>query len=135
MPPIKATTKHDVPTETQQPEHWQIDAGTGSIAVLTIPGLLSRARVFDVDVTLVVDVPSGAPATAKAEPWHELTVEFDGQRQWNRRIPSHSPGQTDGLDYHQRVRLEAEQTLKVRAVVKVKGSRIKSLVVEAREEL
>ena len=114
------------------PEHWLTDAGSASVAVLNIPGLLSRARVFDVDVTLVVDVPSEG---AKTDPWHELTVEFDGQRQWNRRIPSHSPGQTDGLDYHQRVRLEAEQALRVRAVAKVKGSRIKSLVVEAREEL
>ncbi|AOW13551.1 hypothetical protein LPB72_11130 [Hydrogenophaga crassostreae] len=117
---------------TIQPEHWQTDVGSASVAVLNIPGLLSRARVFDVDVTLVVDVPSEG---AKTEPWHELTVEFDGQRQWNRRFPSHSPGQTDGLDYHHRVRLEAEQALRVRAVVKVKGSRIRSLMIEAREEL
>ena len=115
-----------------QPEHWQIEAGSASVAVLNIPGLLSRARLFDVDVTLVVDVPTEG---AKTEPWHELTVEFDGQRQWSRRIPSHSPGQTDGLDYHQRVRLEAEQALRVRAVVKVRGSQIRSLVVEAREEV
>ena len=117
------------------PEHWQTDAGSASVAVLHIPGLLARARVFDVDVTLVVDVPAEATAGDRAEPWHELTVEFDGLRQWQRRIPSHSPGQTDGLDYHQRVRLETEQSLKVRALVKVKGSRIRSLVVEAREEL
>ena len=122
------------PTDNpSSPEYWHTDAGSTSVAVLNIPGVLSRARIFDVDVTLVVDVPS-APSSAAAEPWHELTVEFDGQRQWNRRIPSHSPGQTDGLDYHQRVRLEAEQALKVRAVVKVKGSRIKSLLIEAREE-
>jgi hypothetical protein len=119
-------------TQTTQPEHWLTDVGSASVAVLNIPGLLSRARIFDVDVTLVVDVPSDA---SKIEPWHELTVEFDGQRQWHRRIPSHNPGQTDGLDYHQRVRLEAEQALRVRAVAKVKGSRIKSLVIEAREEL
>ena len=119
-------------TQTIQPEHWLTDVGSASVAVLNIPGLLSRARIFDVDVTLVVDVPSDA---SKIEPWHELTVEFDGQRQWHRRIPSHNPGQTDGLDYHQRVRLEAEQALRVRAVAKVKGSRIKSLVIEAREEL
>ena len=127
------TTNHSTPLE-----HWRTDAGSGSVAVLNIPGLLDRARVFDVDATLVVDVPSapasGATKASASEPWHELTVDFDGQRQWNRRIPSHSPGQTDGLDYHQRVRLEPGQTLKVRAVVKVKGSRIKSLVIEAREE-
>ena len=130
MPPNHADTGNP-------PEHWQTDAGSASVAVLNIPGVLSRARVFDVDVTLVVDVPatSASPSGASAvEPWHELTVEFDGQRQWNRRIPSHSPGQTDGLDYHQRVRLEGEQALKVRAVVKVKGSRIRRLLIEAREE-
>ncbi len=130
MPPKSAHT--DSPTE-----HWKTDGGSASVAVLTVPGALSRARVFDVDVTLVVDVPSAPTSStraAEAEPWHELTVEFDGLRQWNRRIPSHSPGQTDGLDYHQRVRLETEQALKVRAVVKVKGSRIRSLLIEAREE-
>jgi hypothetical protein len=111
-------------TQTTQPEHWLTDVGSASVAVLNIPGLLSRARIFDV-----------ASDASKIEPWHELTVEFDGQRQWHRRIPSHNPGQTDGLDYHQRVRLEAEQALRVRAVAKVKGSRIKSLVIEAREEL
>lgn len=132
MPPINATI---TPSDTQKAEHWQTDAGTGSVAVLTIPGLLSRARVFDVDVTLVVDVPSGEPTNAKTAPWHELTVEFDGQRQWSRRIPSSNPGQTDGLEYHQRVRLEVEQGIRVRAVVKVKGSRVRQLMVEAREEL
>lgn len=112
-----------------QPEHWVTDAGAEPVAVLTIPGLLSRARVFDVDATLIVDVPSETQGA-----WHELTVEIDGQRQWSRRIPSHNPGQTDGLDYHQRVRLEVEQGIRIRAVVKVKGSRVKSLVIEAREE-
>ena len=132
MPDSSTHTQNTQPT----PEYWQTDAGSSSVAVLNIPGLLARARVFDVDVTLVVDVPSISAGTKVSlnEPWHELTIDFDGQRQWNRRIPSHSPGQTDGLDYHQRVQLEAEQALKVRAVVKVKGSRIKSLLIEAREE-
>ncbi|MEX1165291.1 MAG: hypothetical protein WEK74_00185 [Hydrogenophaga sp.] len=120
-----------MPSSTKfQPEHWAIDAGAESVAVLTIPGLLSRARVFDVDATLTVDVPS-----ASFGAWHELTVEFNGLRQWSRRIPSHNPGETDGLEYHQRVQLEVEQGVRVRAVVKVKGSRVKSLVIEAREEL
>ena len=119
-----------MPANTQiQPEHWSVDAGTESVAVLTIPGLLSRARVFDVDATLIVEVPRDTEGA-----WHQLTIELDGQREWSRRIPSHNPGQTDGLDYHQRVRLEVEQGIRIRAVVKVKGSRVKSLVIEAREE-
>lgn len=120
-----------MPTTTEfQPEHWMADAGAESVAVLTIPALLSRARVFDIDATLIVDVPGDAESA-----WHELTFEIDGQRQWSRRIPSHNPGQTDGLDYHQRVRLEVEQGIRVRAVVKVKGSRVRLLMVEAREEV
>lgn len=38
-----------------QPEHWQTESGAAPIAVLNIPGLLSRARVFDIDATLLVD--------------------------------------------------------------------------------
>lgn len=112
-----------------RPEHWRCDAGSDSVAVLDIPGLNGRARVFDVDATLQVNVPSDAYGT-----WLELTVEFDGQRQWGRRIPAHNPGQTDGLDYHQRLRLEAEQGVRVRAVAKVKGVRVRQLLLEARED-
>ena len=111
------------------PEHWRTDAGSDSVAVLNIPGLNGRARVFDVDVTLMVNVPEEL-----ANAWLELTVEFDGKRQWNRRIPAHNPGQTDGLDYHQCLRLEAEQGVRVRALVKVKGVRVRQLLLEAREE-
>lgn len=111
------------------PELWRTDAGGDSVAVLDIPGLNGRARVFDVDATLLVNVPADADGA-----WLELTVEFDGKRQWNRRIPAHNPGQTDGLDYHQRLRLEAEQGVRVRALVKVKGVRVRQLLVEAREE-
>lgn len=111
------------------PELWRTDAGGDSVAVLDIPGLNGRARVFDVDATLLVNVPADA-----AGAWLELTVEFDGQRQWNRRIPAHNPGQTDGLDYHQRLRLEAEQSVRVRAVARLKGVRVLQLLLEAREE-
>ena len=110
------------------PENWCTDAGGDSVAVLNIPGLNGRARVFDVDVTLLVNVPADLDGT-----WLELTVEFDGQRQWNRRIPAHNPSQTDGLEYHQRLRLEAEQGVRVRAVAKVRGVQVRQLVVEARE--
>ena len=109
-------------------EHWRV-ATTDSVAVLDIPGLNGRARVFDVDAALLVNVPADPPGEA----WLELTVEFDGQRQWSRRIPAHNPGQTDGLDYHQRLRLEAEQGVRVRAVAVVKGVGVRELVVEAVE--
>lgn len=109
-------------------EHWSVHSADG-VAVLDIPGLNDRARVFDVDATLLVNVPLDADGA-----WLELTVEFDGLRQWSRRIPAHSPGQTDGLDYHQRLRLEAEQGVRVRAVANVKGVLVRQLLLEAREE-
>jgi hypothetical protein len=112
-----------------KPEYWCCDAGEESVAVLDIPGTLGRQRVFDVDVTLVVGVPAEA-----ADPWHELRVDIDGQRQWSRKIPSHSPGQTDGLDYHCRTILEAGQSLRVQATVSSLGSRVRQLLIEAREE-
>jgi len=114
----------------RQPEHWQTDTGGDPVAVLNIPGLLSRARLFDVDATLIVAVPD-----AKQGAWLELTVDIDGQRQWSRRIAAHNPGQTDGLEYHQRVRLEVAQGIRIRAVAAVKGVRIQQLRLEAREEL
>lgn len=112
-----------------KPEHWCTDAGGDSVAVLDIPGLVGRARVFDIDASLLVEVPEQADGA-----WHELALELDGRRQWSHRVPSHNAGQTDGLDYHQRVRLEPEQSLRVRATAAVKGVRIRQLLLEAREE-
>jgi hypothetical protein len=109
-------------------EHWRACSEDG-VAVLDIPGLNGRARVFDVDAALLVNVPVDTDGV-----WLELTVEFDGKRQWNRRIPAHNPGQTDSLDYHQRLRLEAEQGIRIRAVAQVNGVRVRELVIEAREE-
>ena len=108
-------------------EHWRTET-TDRVAVLDIPGLNGRARVFDVDATLLVNVPTEAEGA-----WLELAVELDGRRQWSRRIPASNPGQTDGLDYHQRLRLEAEQGVRVRAVVVVKGVGVRTLVVEVVE--
>lgn len=115
-------------TSSTPPEHWLFDAGSDSVAVLDIPGLIGRARVFDVDATLLVNVPADADGA-----WLELTVECDGKRQWARRIPAHNPGQTDGLDHHHRLRLEAEQGVRVRAVAQVKGVRVRQLLLKAQE--
>ncbi len=112
------------------PETWRCDAGSDSVATLDIPGLSERARLFDVDASLLVDVPLAA-----GDAWLELAVEFDGRRLWSRRIPAHNPGQTDGLDHHHRLRLEVDQALRVRALVRVHGVRIRQLLLEAREEL
>jgi hypothetical protein len=84
-----------------KPELWRTEVGD-AVAVLHIPGALKRSRTFDIDVSLLVRVPQD-----HVEAWHELTLEIDGKQQWQRRIPSSCPGQTDGLDYHCRVILEA----------------------------
>ena len=67
--------------------------------------------MFDVDATLLVNVPGDAEGA-----WLDLAVEFDGRHQWSRRIQTSPPDQTDGLDYHQRLRLEAELGVEVREV-------------------
>lgn len=127
--PVAMNNRSSHPQDSR-PEYWRCDAGSDSVAVLEIPGLNGRARLFDVDATLLVNVPAVAADGA----WLELTVEFDGQRQWSRRVTAHNPCQTDGLDYHQRLRLEAEQGVRVRALAAVNGVRIRELVVEARED-
>ena len=90
-------------------------------------------RVVDlgfIDVSLLVRVPED-----HAQAWHELTLEIDGKRQWHRRIASNCPGQTDGLDYHCRVVLEAGPALRIRAVALTRGSVVQRLLIEAREDL
>jgi len=109
-------------------EQWRSQSADG-VALLSIPGLNGRARVFDVDATLVVEVPEQA-----TNAWMELTVEFDGQRQWSRRIAAHNPGQTDSLDYHQRISLDAEQGIRIRAVAQFHGVRLRQLLLDARED-
>ena len=109
-------------------EYWKYDAGTDSVASLVIPAALGRQRTFDLDATLLVQVPAEATGS-----WLELTVEVDGKRLWTRRIPSHNPGETDGLEYHCRLAVEADEDCRVRAKANCKGVRVLSLVVEARE--
>ena len=111
-----------------KPELWRTEVGD-AVAVLHIPGALKRSRTFDIDVSLLVRVPQD-----HVEAWHELTLEIDGKQQWQRRIPSSCPGQTDGLDYHCRVILEAGPALRVRAVAASRGAVVHRLQIEAREE-
>lgn len=109
-------------------EYWKYDAGTDSVALMVIPGALGRTRTFDLDVTLMVNVPADA-----TDSWHELAVEVDGRQLWMRRIASHNPGETDGLEYHHRLVVEADTDCRVRAKVACQGSRVRSLTLEARE--
>lgn len=115
--------------ELAKPELWRTEVGD-AVAVLTVPGALQRVRTFDIDVSLWVRVPED-----NAEAWHELTLEIDGKQQWRRRIASSCPGQTDGLDYHCRVLLEAGPALRICAVAVTRGAVVQRLLIEAREDV
>jgi hypothetical protein len=117
------------PKPDSKPEWWRTEVGD-AVAVLNIPGALKRTRTFDIDVSLLVRVPED-----NAEAWHALTLEIDGKQQWHRSIASNCPGQTDGLDYHCRVVLEAGPALRIRAVAGTRGSVVQRLQIEAREDL
>jgi len=110
------------------PEQWRLDAGDADVAVLDIPPVSDRVRRFDVDVSFVVRSPAEASG-----PWHELTVELDGRKQWSRRIGTSNPGEQDSLDYHVRVSVDAGAPLRVRALTKVRGVQRVRLVIEAVE--
>jgi hypothetical protein len=112
-----------------KPELWRTEVGD-VVAVLNIPGALKRSRTFDIDVSLLVRVPED-----HSESWHALTLEINCKQQWQRRIASSCPGQTDGLDYHCRVVLEAGPALRIRAVADSRGAMVQRLQIEAREDL
>lgn len=66
--------------------------------------------------------------------WHALTVELDGRRAWSRQIQTSNPGQTDSLDYHQRVEVSEGAGLRVRAITKVRSAVRRRLHIEAEEQ-
>lgn len=115
------------------PERWQLDAGAADLATLDIPPAL-RPRDFQVDVHVVVRCPRDTPEDGADGPWHELAVEFDGRREWSRRIPTNNPGQTDGLEFQRRVRVPEGSGLRVRALARSRGAQPLSLRIEAVEQ-
>ncbi len=114
---------------SDSPERWHRDAGAADIATLTIPASAQRRRVFEIDVHLVVRTAAEA-----AGPWHELTVELDGKRQWQRRIATSNLGSTDTLDYRCRADLGVGQALRVRAISKLGSAARVRLLITAEEQ-
>lgn len=110
-------------------EHWQLDVGDADVATLDIPPALGRARRFHVDVRFEVQCPGEGDGA-----WHALTVELDGRRAWSRQIPTSNPGQTDSLDYHQRVDVPAGAGLRVQAITRVRSAVRRRLHIEAEEQ-
>lgn len=110
-------------------EHWQLDAGDTDVATLHVPPALGRSRRFHIDVRFEVRCPLDAQGA-----WHALSVELDGRQAWSRQIATSNPGQTDSLDYHQRVDVAEGAGLRVRAVTRVKGAVRSRLQIEAEEQ-
>ena len=110
------------------PEHWATDAGDADVALLDVPPAEARARRFEIDVRFVVLCRERG-----GDAWHALTVELDGKRHWQRRIPTSNPGQTDSLDYHCRVEVPAGAPLRIRALAQAHGARRLQLRIDAEE--
>jgi hypothetical protein len=110
-------------------EQWQLDVGDADVATLHIPPALGRVRRFLVDVRFEVQCPTEGQGA-----WHALSVELDGRQAWSRQIATSNPGQTDSLDYHQRVDVAQGAGLRVRAITKVRGSVRRRLRIEAEEQ-
>ncbi len=110
------------------PERWSVDAGDADLATLHVPAHARRRRLFDIDVRFVVRATAAAGA-----PWHAMTVEIDGAREWARRIDTDRQGATDSLDYHCRRELAVGQSLRVRVSTQLSGAQRVRLTIEAEE--
>jgi hypothetical protein len=100
----------------EPPEHWSVDVADGDVAVLDIPPVLARDRVFEIDLRYTVRSP--APAGGA---WLSVTLDLDGAREWSRRIDVQCPGQTDSLDFHCRRAVPEGQALRLRATARAGG--------------
>lgn len=110
------------------PERWQLDAGDAALATLTIPADARRERRFEIACAATVGVPEDA-----AGAWQQMTVQANGQRQWQRREPAHNPGQFDSLDYRFTRSVPVGQALRVTVTLSGQGVRRRRLLIEAEE--
>lgn len=109
-------------------ERWCIEAGSADVAVLEIPASADRHRVFEIDIRFIVSA-----AECSVDAWHALSVDLNGLREWSRRSETHSPGQSDSLDYHCRRELGIGESLRLRATTQVHAARRVQLMIEAEE--
>lgn len=125
---MSATRRGGVAAPGDGPERWRIDAGPSGLARLDIPPHATRERVFDVHCTLTVRLRE-----ARDDAWHRLSVQADGRREWDRRVPTRNPGETDGLEVHFRRVVPVGEGLRLLASAEVRVSQRVSLVIEADE--
>lgn len=112
----------------ERPERWALQALDAATATLTIPADARRERRFEIACAVTVAVPADA-----ASPWLQVTVHANGAQQWQRRIPAHSPGAWDGLDYRFTRSVQVGQPLRITVSVQGQGVRRRSLDIEAEE--
>ena len=109
-------------------ERWALSAADAATATLTIPADARRERRFEIACAATVAVPAEADS-----PWLQVTVHANGAQQWQRRVPAHSPGAWDGLDYRFSRSVPVGQALRITVNVAGKGVRRRSLEIEADE--
>lgn len=123
IPATPATAQTEV-------ERWSVAAGDAVQARLRIPADARRERRFEIAVAMTVHLPAdGDPART----WHQLTVHADGRQQWQRRAPTHNPGEFDGLEVRFRHSVPVGRELVITAAVATQGARRRSLEIEAEE--
>ena len=109
-----------------EPERWTLSAGDATTATLTIPADARRERRFEIACAVTVGVPEGGSGA-----WLQMTVQANGAKEWQRRVPAHNPGAWDGLDYRFSRNVPVAQALRITVSVAGAGVRRRTLVVEA----
>ncbi len=110
------------------PERWTIDAGSSTMAVLDIPPHATRERLFDVHCAMTVHLREALDGA-----WHRLSVSANGNREWDRQLPTRNAGFTDGLEMHFRRRVPVGEGLRIVVKTEVRWSQRRGLVIEAEE--
>jgi hypothetical protein len=105
-----------------------VNAGDAAQATLVIPADALRVRRFEIACAVTV---SAVPEAAA--PWHQMAVQADGEHQWQRRVPTHCPGQFDSLDYRFSRSVAVGRALRITVAVACQGARRRSVVIEADE--
>lgn len=116
------------PRAASRAERWSVDAADAAQAILVIPADAQRVRRFEIACATTV---SALPGVAGA--WLQLTVQADGEHQWQHRVPTHSPGQFDSLDYRFSRQVAVGRALRISVTVACQGARRRTLVIEADE--
>jgi hypothetical protein len=116
------------PAPVPVPERWTLSAGDAATATLVIPADARRERRFEIACAATVGLPAEMSGA-----WHQMTVQANGARQWQRRVPTQNPGAWDGLDYRFSRSVPVGQALRITVAVACQGARRRSLVIEADE--